>query len=131
MKHDSEITAGEILSVRCPMVCREVPEDGKGFQTASATEVVAAFRENFGKRCDSGIWNRLLNTILEPANPFEAKLRRRLRQETIVLGTLLCTALGFAVYFNLTSHSAERVAGKHSSNTSSIGCCGAERRTVH
>jgi len=131
MRQDSEITAGEILSVRHSTICPEAPEDVSAIRTPSAAEVVAAFRGHSGKRCDSGIWNRLLNTILEPPNPFEAKLRRRLRQEAIILGTLICAVCGLAVYFNLASHSADSAACKHSSTTSSIGCCGAERKTAY
>jgi hypothetical protein len=40
---------------------------------------------------------------LEPANPFDVKARRRLRQEAVVLGTLVFAALGLAVYFNLNA----------------------------
>jgi hypothetical protein len=38
---------------------------------------------------------------LEPANRFDVKARRHLRQEAIILGTLVLIALGLAVYFNL------------------------------
>ena len=39
--------------------------------------------------------------FLEPANPFDVKARRQFRQEAIVLGTFILTALGLALYFNL------------------------------
>ncbi len=39
--------------------------------------------------------------VLEPANRFDAKARRQFRQEAIILGTLVLTALGLALYFNL------------------------------
>ena len=66
-----------------------------------AAQIVEAFRARFGKGCDAGIWKRLSNAILEPANPFDVKARRQLKQEAIILGTLVFTALGLAVYFNL------------------------------
>jgi hypothetical protein len=40
---------------------------------------------------------------MEPANPFDAKARRQVRQEAIVLGALIFTALGLALYFNLNA----------------------------
>jgi hypothetical protein len=40
---------------------------------------------------------------MEPANPFDAKARRQVRQEAIILGTLVFIALGLAVYFNLNA----------------------------
>ena len=59
------------------------------------------FRGRFEKAHDAGIWKRLKNVFLEPANPFDVKARRQFRQEAIVLGTLVFTALGLALYFNL------------------------------
>ena len=52
-----------------------------GIQTTSATRIVEAFRARFDKACDAGVWKRLSNVVLEPANPFDAKARRQLRQE--------------------------------------------------
>ena len=42
------------------------------------------FRARFAKACDAGMWKRLSNAVLEPANPFDVKARRRLRQEAVV-----------------------------------------------
>jgi hypothetical protein len=54
---------------------------------------VELFRGRFGKAHDAGIWKRLSNVFLEPANPFDVKARRQFRQEAIVLGTFILTAL--------------------------------------
>jgi hypothetical protein len=37
------------------------------------------------------------------ANRFDVKARRQFRQEAIILGTLVLTALGLALYFNLNA----------------------------
>ena len=103
MKHNSEITAEQVLSVNRPAICVLLPVETDGFQTITAPQVVEAFRERFGRAHNSGIWKRLLNTVVEPVNPFESKSRRRVRQEAIVLGTLVCAAIAFTAYFNLSA----------------------------
>ena len=74
-----------------------------GIQNPSATRIVDIFRARFAKACDAGVWKRLSNAVLEPANPFDVKSRRQLRQEALILGTLVLVALGLAVYFNVTA----------------------------
>ncbi len=69
----------------------------------SATRIVEGFRARFDKACDAGVWKRLSNGVLEPANRFDVKARRQLRQEAIILGTLVLMALGLALYFNLNA----------------------------
>jgi hypothetical protein len=49
------------------------------------------------------VWKRLSNAVLEPANRFDVKTRRQLRQEAIILGTLVLTSLALALYFNLNA----------------------------
>ena len=49
------------------------------------------------------LFRSLSNAVLEPANPFASQSRRHVRQEAIILGTLVLAALGLAVYFNLSA----------------------------
>ena len=81
----------------------KIPLEDSGIQTPSATRIVEGFRARFDKACDAGVWKRLSNAVLEPANPFDVKAGRQLRQETLILGTLVFVALGLAVYFNVTA----------------------------
>jgi hypothetical protein len=103
MKQDSEITAKHILTSKWPAIHLEMRAEADGAQTTSAAQVVGAFRERFGNGCRSGIWKRLSNAVLEPANPFDVKSRGRVRQETIIIGMLVCAALAFGAYFNLSA----------------------------
>ena len=103
MKHNSEITADQVLSVNRPAICVLLPVEADDIQTMTAPHVVEAFRERFGRAHNSGVWKRLSNIVVEPANPFESKTRRRVRQEAIVLGTLVCAAIAFTAYFNLSA----------------------------
>jgi hypothetical protein len=80
-----------------------IPLEAVDIESPSATLILEAFRARFTKACDTGVWRRLSNAVLEPANPFDVKARRRLRQETVVLGALVLTALGLAVCFNLSA----------------------------
>jgi hypothetical protein len=103
MKQDAEITAKHILTAKRPAIHLEMRAEADGAQTTSAAQVVRTFRERFGSVCDSGICKRLSNTVLEPANPFDVKSRRRVRQEAIIIGTLVWSALAFGAYFNLNA----------------------------
>ena len=98
MKHNAEITAAQILRGRPAPTC-----PGAAIRTICATEVVAAFRRRFEIPPDVGIWKRLFNTVLEAPNPFDAKPRRRVRQEAIILGTLAFAAVALTTYFNLNA----------------------------
>ena len=98
---DLEITAETVLHMVRTQTSPAIPKEAGGIQTNSAARIVELFRRRFGKAHDAGIWKRLSNVFLEPANPFDVKARRQFRQEAIVLGTFILTALGLAVYFNL------------------------------
>ena len=98
MKDDTEITAEQILWGRPAPPCPDA-----AIQTISGTEVVAAFRRRFEIPADVGIWKRLFNTVFEAPNPFDAKPRRRMRPEAIILGTLALAAIALTTYFNLTA----------------------------
>ena len=100
MKHEIEITAAQILRGRPAPTCPDA-----AIRTISATEVIAAFRRRFEIPPDVGIWKRLFNAVFEAPNPFDAKPRRRVRQEAIILGTLVFSATLLATYFNLNAPS--------------------------
>ena len=103
MEQDGEITTERVLRLVRSRMRPEIPLEGASIQSASATRIVEAFRARFAKACDAGLWKRLSNAVLEPANPFDVKARRRLRQEAVVLGMLVFAELGLAVYFNLNA----------------------------
>ena len=101
MEQDLEITAESVLHMVRTQTSSAIPQEAPGIQTNSAARIVELFRGRFEKAYDAGIWKRLSNLVLEPANPFDVKARRQFRQEAIVLGTFILTALGLALYFNL------------------------------
>ena len=101
MERELEITAESVLQMVRIQTSSPIPQEAAGIQTNSAARIVELFRGRFGKAYDAGIWRRLSNVFLEPANPFDVKARREFRQEAIVLGTVILTALGLALYFNL------------------------------
>ena len=101
MEQDLEITAERVLHmVRSGMGPASSPEVAR-IQSPSAAWIVETFRARFAKACDAGVLKRLSNAVLQPANPFDVKAGRPLRQEASILGTLIFTALGLAVHFNL------------------------------
>jgi len=101
MEQDLEITAESVLHMVRTQKSSPIPPEAAGIQSNSAARIVELFRGRFGKAYDAGIWKRLSNLILEPANPFDGKVRRQLREEAIALGIFILTALGLALYFNL------------------------------
>jgi hypothetical protein len=103
MEQDFKITAEQVLHLVRSGGCTGTPVEAVSVQGASAVQIVDTFRARFAKGCDAGVWKRLSNAIFQPANPFDGKARRQLRQETLILGTLVFTALGLAVYFNVTA----------------------------
>ena len=103
MEQDGEITAERVLHLVRSRMIPEIPREAGSIQSTSATRIVETFRARFAKACDAGVRKRLSNAVLEPANPLDVKARRRLRQEAVVLGTLVFAALGLAVYFNLNA----------------------------
>ena len=103
MEQDLEITAESVLHMVRTQTSSPIPQEAAGIQTNSAARIVELFRGRFGKAYDAGIWKRLSNLFLQPANPFDVKARRQFRQEAIVLLTFIVTALGLALYFNLNA----------------------------
>jgi hypothetical protein len=103
LEQDGEITAERVLHLVRSRMIPEIPQEAAGIQSTSATRIVETFRARFARACDAGMWKRLSNAVLEPANPLDIKAGRRLRQEAAVLGTLVFAALVLAVYFNLNA----------------------------
>ena len=101
MDQDVEITAEYVLRSVRTRISPAIPLDADCIQNTSATRIVETFRVRFRKAYDAGVWKRLSNIVLEPANPFDVKTRRHLRQEALILGTFIFTTLGLALYFNL------------------------------
>jgi hypothetical protein len=102
MVPEVEITPEHALHLVRSRMHPKIPLEDGGIQTPSATRIVEGFRARFDKACDASVWKRLSSAVLEPANRFD-KARRQLRQEAIILGTLVLTALGLALYFNLNA----------------------------
>lgn len=103
LEQDGEFTAERVLHLVRSRMNPEIPLEAAGIQSMSATRIVETFRARFANACDAGVWKHLSNAVLEPGNPFDAKARRQLRSEAIILGTLVFTALALAVYFNLNA----------------------------
>ncbi len=103
MEKDVEITAASVLRMGRSTSGPEIPPESDGMDAVCATRIVEAFRVRFRKACDVGVCQRFSNALLEPANPFAARSRRHVRQEAIILGTLVLAALGLAIYFNLSA----------------------------
>ena len=96
-----ENTAESVLHMVRTQTSSPIPQEAAGIQTNSAARIVELFGRRFGKAYDAGIWKRLSNLFLEPGNPFDVRARHQFRQEAVVLGTFILTALGLALYFNL------------------------------
>jgi len=101
MDQDVEITAGYVLRFVRTRMSPAIALEADCVQKPPATRIVETFRTRVGKAYDAGVWKRLSNVVLEPANPFDVKTRRHLRQEALILGTFIFTTLGLALYFNL------------------------------
>ena len=76
-----EITAARVLHMVRSGMCPAVSPEAAGIQSPSAARIVETFRARFAKACDAGVLKRLSNAVLEPANPFDVKAGRPLRQE--------------------------------------------------
>ena len=103
MEQDVEVTAEQVLHLVRAGISPAMSQEAARIQRPSAARIVESFRARFAKASDAGVWKRLSMAVMEPANPFDVKARRQVRQEAIILGTLILTALGLAVYFNLNA----------------------------
>jgi hypothetical protein len=103
MEQDVEVTAEHVLYLVRAGISPAMSQETASIQSPSAARIVETFRARFAKASDVGVWKRLSMVVMEPANPFDVKARRQVRQESIILGTLVLTALGLAVYFNLNA----------------------------
>jgi hypothetical protein len=102
MLEQEETTAGYILKHRRARWCSGVEELVTTITVAGPKDIKEAAAARFGKACDSSIWKRLASVLLEPANPFDSKAPRRLRRETVVLGSMVLSFLLLELYFNLS-----------------------------
>jgi hypothetical protein len=100
MEPDNEITGAFILKNRRSKRNFEVPPEVE-IASPGAKQIGKAAALRFAKACDAGVWNRIATIILEPANPFDHKAARRLRRETVVLGSIIVMFLVTALYFNV------------------------------
>jgi hypothetical protein len=103
MEPQVEITPEHALYLVQSRMHPKIPLEDSGIQTPSAARILEGFRARFDKASDAGVWKRLSNAVLEPANRFDVKTRRQLKQEAIILGTLVLTSLGLTLYFNLNA----------------------------
>jgi hypothetical protein len=101
MLDQEETTSSYILKHRRARWSSGVEELDTKIMVAGPKEIKEAAAARFGKACDAGVWKRLTSVLLEPANPFDPKVPRRLRRETVVLGSLVLTFLLLDLYFNL------------------------------
>jgi len=99
MAVEEEITTRYILKHRRSRWSSGVEE--QDINVASPKDIKKAARARFDKACDSGLWKRLASVLLEPANPFDPKVPRRLRREAVVLGSMVLNFLLLTLYFNL------------------------------
>jgi hypothetical protein len=103
MEHDVEITAEYVPCLVRAGMSSAMSQEAARIQSPSAARIVETFGARFAKACDAGVWKRLSMVVMEPANPFDVKARRHVRQEATILGALILTALGLAVHFNLNA----------------------------
>jgi hypothetical protein len=103
MERDAEITAEPIPKIGRSATGPQIPPEPAGLQTVSAAQIEEAFRKRMARACDAGVWKRLSNAFFEPGNPFDARSRRRVWPEAIVLATLVFAALALAAYFNINA----------------------------
>jgi len=63
-------------------------------------EIHGMLAKYFSSRPDLGLWKSILNLVLEPKNPFEPQLRRRLRRDSVLVALLAGMPVGAFGYFN-------------------------------
>jgi hypothetical protein len=102
MAVEEEIATSYILKHRRSHWWSEVEEQDTNITVAGAgpNDIKKAAAARFEKACDSSVWKRLSSVLLEPANPFEPKVPRRLRREAVVIGGMVLSFLLMELYFN-------------------------------
>ena len=101
MPDQEETTASYILKHRRARWSSGVEELDTKLTVTRPKEIKETTAARFAKACDAGVWKRLTSVLLEPANPFDPKVPRRLRREAVVLGSMVLTFLLLMLYFNL------------------------------
>jgi hypothetical protein len=66
----------------------------------TAKEVHGMLAKYFRGRPDLGLWKGILDLALEPRNPFEPGLPRKLRRDFVLVVVLAGMPAGAFVYFN-------------------------------
>ena|SRR5689334_7104702 len=104
MDREKLITAESILRRRTLNRIPEIPPViFPALPVATAQSIGDAVRKCFAQAPDAGVCRRLANTQLEPPNPFNPHARRRLKQDSAILGVLIVAALGLVFDFNTTA----------------------------
>jgi hypothetical protein len=106
-----DVTVNETLA---GITARQIATDKrKSWKSHIATEAEArvaspdsqavrkAVLERFAKACDSSIRQRLASMLFEPDSPFDSKVPRQFRLETLVLGSLLAATAVAIAFFNI------------------------------
>ena len=101
MEQDLEITAESVLQmVRTQTGPPESPRGGRHPEQLGS-RIVELFRGRFGKRTTPAFGSVCRMSSWNQPTPSMSKRRRQFRQGAIVLGDLIFTVLGLALYFNL------------------------------
>jgi len=69
-------------------------------RSATVKEVRAALRRNLESRPDLGLWNAVVNGVLQPANPFDPAATRKPQRWFVLACIVSVGALGAFFYFN-------------------------------
>lgn len=70
-------------------------------KTMTRSEVHILLRKYLNRRAEIGFVNLIVNTVLEPPNPFEPDKRRLLRKAFVLVALSLLALVGVFVGFNL------------------------------
>ncbi len=93
---ESELLEG--LRRRKPVFAEDPPE-----KSVMLRDVNLEFRAARQARSDIGLWNHILNSFLEPRNPFEPGRMRRPKMEATLFGTLFALVAIALLAFNLAA----------------------------
>ncbi|HLY61339.1 MAG TPA: hypothetical protein VKV95_11365 [Terriglobia bacterium] len=70
-------------------------------KTMTKSEVNTLLRKHLKRRTEIGFGNLIVNTVLEPPNPFEPDKRRLPRKAFVLVALSLLALVGVFVGFNL------------------------------
>jgi hypothetical protein len=69
----------------------------------SPSEVYEWLTRELARRPEFGLWKAIINLLLEPPSPFDAKSRRKPKVWAVIAGLLLGVSLWVFLYFNVFS----------------------------